>query len=225
MSKPGKEERTLQRRRMRAGRLLLRGMAQAEVARKVGVTRTTVSDWNRQVTAGGLEALQRRPRGRPSGLDAQQRVDLVKLLKEGALAQGFATELWTLRRVGQMIEEKFARRYSESQVWRILVSLGFSSQRPTGRALERDEAAIRRWKRVRWPELKKRPKTRPSHRLHRRVGTERTTDPGSQLGPARPNPGPAIPLQLAPALGDRRYHFSAFLLPTLSRCDQGSAAG
>jgi len=160
MSKPGKEERTLQRRRMRAGRLLLRGMAQAEVARKVGVTRTTVSDWNRQVIAGGLEALQRRPRGRPSGLDAQQRTDLVRLLKEGALAQGFATELWTLRRVGQLIEEKFSRRYSESQVWRILVSLGFSSQRPTSRALERDEGAIRRWKRVRWPELKKTPENK-----------------------------------------------------------------
>ena len=160
MSKPGREERALQRRRMRAGRLLLRGVPQSEVARRVGVTRTTVSDWNRQVMAGGLEALQRRPRGRPSGLETQQRADLVRLLKDGALAQGFATELWTLRRVGQLIEEKFARRYSESQVWRILVSLGFSSQRPTGRALERDEAAIRRWKRVRWPELKKTPENK-----------------------------------------------------------------
>lgn len=155
MSKSAKEDRALQRRRMRAGRLLLGGMAQSEVARKVGVTRTTVSDWNRQVKAGGLEALQGRPRGRPSGLDAHQRAELVGLLKAGALAQGFATELWTLRRVGQLIEEKFSRRYSESQVWRILISLGFSSQRPTGRAVERDEAAIRRWKRMRWPELKK----------------------------------------------------------------------
>ena len=72
---------------MRAGRLLLRGVTQSEVARKVGVTRTTVSDWNRQVMAGGLEALQRRPRGRPSGLDTQ-RAELVRLLKDGALAQG-----------------------------------------------------------------------------------------------------------------------------------------
>lgn len=160
MSKTGKEERALQRRRMRAGRLLLRGTPQSEVARKVGVSRTTVSDWNRRVMAGGLEALQRRPRGRPSGLEALQRAALVRLLKEGALAQGFATELWTLRRVGQLIEEKFSRRYSESQVWRILVSLGFSSQRPTSRALERDEAAIRRWKRVRWPELKKTPENK-----------------------------------------------------------------
>jgi transposase len=158
MSKSEREDRALQRRRMRAGRLLLRGVPQAEVARRVAVTRTTVSAWNEQLNAGGLQALKRRARGRPSGVDAQQKVQLVRLLKDGALAQGFATELWTLRRVGQLIEEKFGRRYSESQVWRILVSLGFSSQRPTGRALERDEGAIRRWKRERWPALKKTPK-------------------------------------------------------------------
>ena len=160
MSKSEKESRALQRRRMRAGRLLLRGVPQAEVARKVAVTRTTVSTWNEQLNAGGLPALKRRPRGRPSGLDAQQKLELVRLLKDGALAQGFATELWTLRRVGQLIEERFARRYSESQVWRILVGLGFSSQRPTGRALERDEVAIRHWKRKRWPVLKKTPETK-----------------------------------------------------------------
>jgi len=155
MSKSEKESRVLQRRRMRGGRLLLRSVAQAEVAREVGVSRSTVSDWNDRVSAGGLEALRRRTRGRPSGLDAQQRAELVRLLKVGALARGFATELWTLRRVGQLIEEQFGRRYSESQVWRILLALGFSSQRPTGRALERDEGAIRRWKRERWPALKK----------------------------------------------------------------------
>ena len=155
MSKSDKQSRALQRRRMRAGRLLLRGMAQADVARKIGVSRTTVSVWNEQLGTGGLQGLKRRPRGRPSGLDGPQKVELVRRLKEGALARGFATELWTLRRVGQLIEEQFGRRYSESQVWRILVGLGFSSQRPTGRALERDEGAIRRWKRERWPALKK----------------------------------------------------------------------
>ncbi len=160
MSKSETVDRALQRRRMRAGRMLLRGVPQAEVARKVAVTRTTVSAWNEQLGGGGLEALKSRTRGRPSGLDAQQKLELVRLLKEGALAQEFATELWTLRRVGQLIEEKFARRYSESQVWRILVSLGFSSQRPTSRALERNEASIRRWKRERWPALKKTPKNK-----------------------------------------------------------------
>ena len=160
MGKSERETGLLQRRRLRAGRLLQRGVAQAEVARRVGVTRTTVSQWNTQLGAGGMEALRSRPRGRPSGLDDAQRRELIRALTSGALAEGFATDLWTLPRVGQLIKRRFARSYSESQVWRILVSLGFSCQRPSGRALERDEAAIKRWKQTRWPALKKTPQNK-----------------------------------------------------------------
>jgi transposase len=160
MDKADREAQALQRRRLRAGRLLQRGVAQAEVARRVGVTRTTVSEWNAQLQDGGLEALRRRPRGRPAGLQASQRRELMQALKAGALAAGFPTDLWTLPRVGQLIKRRCGRVYSESQVWRILVSLGFSCQRPTGRALERDETAIKRWKQTRWPALKKTPQNK-----------------------------------------------------------------
>jgi transposase len=45
------------------------GMAQAEVGRKVGVSRTTASDWNEQLGAGGLERLRRlRPGTSPHAL-------------------------------------------------------------------------------------------------------------------------------------------------------------
>jgi transposase len=155
MSKSEREAKELQRRRLRAGRLLQRGVPQAEVARRVSVTRTTVSQWNAQLQAGGMEALKSRTRGRPSGLDEAQRRELMRALTAGALAEGFATDLWTLPRVGELIKRRFTRSYSESQVWRILVSLGFSCQRPSGRALERDESAIKRWKQTRWPALKK----------------------------------------------------------------------
>src|SRR3982074_287509 len=95
MGKSERETGLLQRRRLRAGRLLQRGVAQAEVARRVGVTRTTVSQWNTQLGAGGMEALKSRPRGRPSGLDDAQRRELIRALTSGALAEGFATDLWT----------------------------------------------------------------------------------------------------------------------------------
>ena len=159
----GKGERVakeLGRRRLRGGRLLQGGVAQADVARRVGVSRTTVSEWNERLADGGLEALRARPRGRPAGLDAVQRRALMRALKNGALAAGFATELWTLPRVGNLIEQCFGRRYCESQVWRILMSLGFSCQRPSGRALERNESAIKQWQQKRWPALKKTPKSK-----------------------------------------------------------------
>jgi len=155
MGKLERETKLLQQRRLRAGRLLQRGVAQAEVARRVGVTRTTVSQWDARLETGGMAALKSRPRGRPSELAEAQRRELMRALTRGALAEGFPTDLWTLPRVGQLIERRFGRSYSESQVWRILVSLGFSCQRPAGRAFERDEAAIKRWKQSRWPALKK----------------------------------------------------------------------
>jgi transposase len=136
----------LRQRRMQAGRLLLDGMQQAQVARTVGVTRKAVNLWNRQLTESGLRGLEGRPRGRPAGLSDEQKAELLRLLANGALTQGFATELWTVRRVRQLIEERFSRRYSESQVHRILVGLGFSSQAPTATELSRDGAVIRRWK-------------------------------------------------------------------------------
>jgi transposase-like protein len=37
---------------------------------------------------------------------------------------------------------------------------GFGCQRPAKRALERDEEKIERWKKKRWPKLKKKPNER-----------------------------------------------------------------
>jgi transposase len=88
-------------------------------------------------------------------LSAAQRKELVRLLKEGALAAGFPTELWTLPRIAQLIEAKFAVTMVASSVWRLLGRLGWSVQRPAGQARERDERAVRTWKAKRWPELKK----------------------------------------------------------------------
>ena len=56
-----------------------------------------------------------------------------------------------------LIEYRMGVRYHEDHVWRILRQLGWSCQRPTGRALERDEQNIRHWKKYRWPQIKKKP--------------------------------------------------------------------
>jgi winged helix-turn-helix protein/type I restriction modification DNA specificity protein len=63
-------------------------------------------------------------------------------------------------RVAHLIEQESGVSYHPGHVWKILRQLGWSCQRPAGRALERDEKAIERWQKARWPELKKRPKIR-----------------------------------------------------------------
>lgn len=148
----------MQRRRLRAIRLLHKGLSQAEVARELGVSRQSVSRWASNWEAEGEASLKARPVSRPSGLDGPQRRELVKVIKRGAVLAGYPTELWTLARAREVIAERFGRRYNEAHVSRILKGLGFSCQRPTGHATQRDEAAIRQWKYQRWPELKKTPK-------------------------------------------------------------------
>lgn len=146
----------LEARRRRGMRMLRRGVLQAEVARSCQVSRQTVSSWA-QMLSEDSQAWRRRPLGRPGAMEAAQRGKLGKLLVAGALANGFPTELWTLARIAKLIEREFGHSFSTVHVWRLIRSLGFSSQRPTGRAIQRDEEAIRTWKAKRWPALKKSP--------------------------------------------------------------------
>jgi transposase len=149
----------LEQRRMEAARLLQKGYSHAEVARRVKAHRQSVGQWARQLHEGGRRALRkagragRKPRLRPADLRRIERG-----LKRGPQALGYETSLWTSARVAHLIEHECGVQYHPSQAWRILRHMGWSCQRPTGRALERDEAKIQQWKRERWPELKKRPK-------------------------------------------------------------------
>ena len=73
----------------------------------------------------------------------------------GASAWGFKTELWTTRRIATVIQRAFGVRLHRAHVGRVLSALEWSCQKPERRALERDEAAIERWKRYRWTTIKK----------------------------------------------------------------------
>ena len=148
----------LEQRRLRAARLLRQGVHQSEVARQVGAHRQSVSRWAQQLEAAGLSGLKKAGRaGRKPRLSA---IDLRKIergLKRGPEALGYETGLWTSQRVAHLIEQECGVRYHSTQAWRILRQLGWSCQRPTGRALERNEEKIRLWKQKRWPEIKKKP--------------------------------------------------------------------
>lgn len=146
----------LEQRRKKGMRLLAAGMWPAEVARRVGVTRQSVLRWTKLHAQGGMAALRRPKRfGRPPKLDEGQRAELVRALKVGALAAGFSTEMWTLPRIGALIKARFGVELTDPSVWRMLQQLGWSVQRPSGQARQRDESAIRTWKEKRWPALKK----------------------------------------------------------------------
>ena len=119
----------LQKRRMRAANLLRHGWTQAQVASKLGVSRQSVSRWVATIEDRGAAGLRKAGRaGRRPGLDAAQRRQLVASLKAGALAAGYGTDLWTLKRVGRLIAEQTGVRYSESGVWHVLATLEFRTK-------------------------------------------------------------------------------------------------
>ena len=137
---------------MEGAKLLAEGLNNSEVGRRLEVSNQTVSRWARQLAEQGLDGLRQAGRaGRKPRLGEADQRRLEKLLAKGPERLGYETSLWTSARVAHLIEQEFGIRYHPGHVWRILGQLGWSCQRPVGRALERNEEAIRVWKKKTWP--------------------------------------------------------------------------
>ena len=145
----------LEKRRLKAARLFGKGKSQAEVVRTLGVSRQSVSRWHRawqREGEAGLEAAGRA--GRKPKLTATKIGQVKQELLRGPLAHGYATILWTLPRVARLIATLTGVKYHPGHVWRILRAMDWSLQRPEHRAKERDDEAITRWQKRRWPQRK-----------------------------------------------------------------------
>lgn len=137
---------------MLAAEMFQAGSTQAEVARKLRVSRQAANLWYKAWRRGGRAALKAAGRaGRKPRLTEAQKARLEQALLRGARAWGFGTELWTLGRVSELIRRLTGHRFSLAQTWRLLGQMGWSRQRPARRAKERDQAAIARWVKVQWP--------------------------------------------------------------------------
>jgi transposase len=139
--------------RMRAGALFAAGHPQAEVAHQLGVARQNVSRWHAQWRQGGLDALaSRAPTGTAPRLSDQQLAAIDQALRQGAGANGFGTDHWTLARITSVIERLTGVSYHPGHTWKLLRHrLHYRLQRPARRAVERDEQAIARWVAEDWP--------------------------------------------------------------------------
>jgi transposase len=148
----------MEKRRLKAVALFDKGHGPSEVARRLGVRRQSAHAWQVRWRRDGRAALQSKgPAGRKSRLTSQQEDELAQAILDGPQAAGHATALWTLPRIAALIRQRHNVDYHPGHVWHLLGRLGFSCQRPTRRALERNEAQIKRWQRQRYPQLKKKP--------------------------------------------------------------------
>ncbi len=120
-----------------------RGESPTDIARILGVCRTSLYRWraNARTSPGGLAANAHS--GPTPRLAADQMAQLEALLKAGAKAHGWLTELWTAARVAELIELHFAIHFHPEHVRKILKRrLRWTSRKPQRKAPERDEVAI-----------------------------------------------------------------------------------
>jgi transposase len=156
--RPEGSARQLQARRTRAVALLQQGHSYQVVARMVQSSISSLVRWIQSFRRNGKAGLKPRPTpGRPPQMQHPQQQELIALLKAGARAAGYATEMWTARRVAEQIRQRWGIDYHPGHVWKILVGLGWSCQKPERRALQRNPRKIREWKQREWPRIKKSP--------------------------------------------------------------------
>lgn len=141
---------------MKAAKLFRRGMTQAMVAKQLGVTKVAVFYWHREWRSTKENGLKKKTSGPKRRLTEAKLRIIEERLGQGPERAGYATNLWTLERVGALIADVAHVHYGQTQVWNILGAMGWSCQKPARRAKERDEEAIAHWIKVEWPSIQKR---------------------------------------------------------------------
>ena len=138
----GRRERQ-EKKRIRAGEMFEAGKTRAEVAEELAVTWRSAHNWYQQWKQGGLKALLANGRPGPAyKINDEQLKHLEQILLEGPISYGYQNDLWTLRRVAEVVGKEFSEKLSSSETWRLLQRMGWSSQKPVRKARERDEDAM-----------------------------------------------------------------------------------
>lgn len=146
----------MEKRRLEAIALLADGVSQAEVSRRMGVSRQAVSKWMVTKRSGGTKALV--SKGKPGRKTAPTPAEMKKVemaLVKGPVKNGYRNDLWTLRRVAEVFALVTGRRPSISRTWGLLREMGWSCQRPARRARQQDAEAVAEFRERTWATVKK----------------------------------------------------------------------
>jgi transposase len=127
----------MEERRLEAAQDLLEGKGQACVARIFGVSRTTVSRWNRALQQEGVSSLRKRKAtGRPSRLSKEQLAQIPEIYTAGPQQAGFPDNRWTAARMAAVIEARFGVHYDTDHVCRLMEKLGLREPKRRVRRVE-----------------------------------------------------------------------------------------
>src|SRR5208283_4377788 len=143
--------------RLKSMAALKEGRSKTEVARLFGVTRQAVHVWIVRRQEAGTRGLRARRRGRPLGgrLSPKQERKICCLITDHCPDQlKLPFYLWTREAVVHLIVQRFGVRLSVWTVGRMLARWGFTPQKPTRRAFEQDNRAVRSWLTRKYPAIR-----------------------------------------------------------------------
>jgi transposase len=145
----------LERRRRLAINRLREGHTQQGVADFLDVNVRTIRKWWQRYQEKGDAGLNSKPQtGRPRKLNRRQEGFVLNWLRKSPKSFGFATELWTARRLAQVIQRKFGVEFHPRYLNQWLAQRRITPQKPQRKARERNDAEIARWKAHDWPRIK-----------------------------------------------------------------------
>ncbi len=155
----------LEHRRCLAVRRLLEGVSIQEVAEFLEVEPRSVQRWWSVFSERGWDGLASGGKaGRPRKLTPTQEKIVLRWLQDKPTDFGFDTELWTCRRLAQLIGEEWGIRLHPRYLSTWLRQRDFTPQKPQRVPRERRNEVLAQWLARDWPRIKK-----------KRCGTERTS--------------------------------------------------
>jgi transposase len=150
-------------RRRRAVELRQQGENETTIAYMLGVSRQSVYRWCKIYQSGGSLKTALHP-GRPPTLSDDQLSTLSGLLLQGAIAHGWQNDLWTAKRVTEVVRRYFHVEFSIGNMRRILKDrLNWTVQRPIQQEKKRDETEIQNWKEHVFPQIVRDARARHAH--------------------------------------------------------------
>src|SRR6266568_2511664 len=112
-------------RRKQAWNLKEQGWQQNKIAKALGVSKGAVSQWMKRGREGGFEALKASsPKGVKPKLSNEQKAHISSLLAQGAEAYGFRGDVWTGKRIAEVVYRHFGVRYHPDYAGRLLREAG-----------------------------------------------------------------------------------------------------
>ena len=150
------DHQTLEQIRKRVVRQIEEGERPDDLARNLGLARSTVFGWIVRYREGGLDALKAQPvPGRPPKLLGSQLSRLYNLVAGKDPRQlCFEFALWTREMVRELIRREFNIGLSAVSVGRLLHKMGLSPQRPLWRAYQQNPVSVMRWKNETYPTIR-----------------------------------------------------------------------